>query len=197
MPLGVPLFFDMRYLFFFFFLAQSVFLTAQSHLTFMGIEISGHEDEFKKHLEQKGFEYLSSYEHSHAFFGKFANEYVNLLVLSSPKTNVVCKVIVQFPQKEKWYDLKRDYFNKKELYSSKYVLDKDFEFFSSPYEDGDGYEMRAIASEKCTYTTFFLAPNGGIILEIDKKKRIVVSYEDTLNTQLSKDELFEKAFDDI
>ena len=72
MPLGVPLFFDMRYLFFFFFLAQSVFLTAQSHLTFMGIEISGHEDEFKKHLEQKGFEYLSSYEHSHAFFGKFA-----------------------------------------------------------------------------------------------------------------------------
>ena len=103
----------------------------------------------------------------------------------------------KFPQKEKWYDLKRDYFNKKELYSSKYVLDKDFEFFSSPYEDGDGYEMRAIASEKCTYTTFFLAPNGGIILEIDKKKRIVVSYEDTLNTQLSKDELFEKAFDDI
>ena len=87
----------------------------------MGIEISGHEDEFKKHLEQKGFEYLSSYEHSHAFFGKFANEYVNLLVLSSPKTNVVCKVIVQFPQKEKWYDLKRDYFNKKELYSSTIV----------------------------------------------------------------------------
>lgn len=40
------------------------------------------------------------------------------------------------------------------MYLSKYLLDSDFEFFSAPYEEGDGYELRAVLNNKCKYVTF-------------------------------------------
>ena len=102
---------------------------------------------------------MSSFETLHKFYGKFANEIVTLNVLASPKTNTVCKVIVYFLEREDWQELKKDYFSKKEMYKSKYPLDRDYEFFSSPYEDGDGYEMRAVGKRQ-VQIYFFLPCYG-------------------------------------
>lgn len=172
-------------------------ILASNHIKFMGIEVNGSYVSFKDSLIAKGFVYIDSYETIHKFCGKFANEIVTLSVLTSPKTLLVCKVIVYFPEKLEWSDLKKDYFTKKELYKSKYLLDKDFEFFSSPYDEGDGYEMRAVAKEKCNYISFFLAMGGHVMVEIDSKARVKVIYEDRDNSKMNKKELEQKAIDDI
>lgn len=171
--------------------------TADSHLTFMGIPITGSSGFFLSQLEQKGFTKISEFESSTKLYGKFANEIVELTVLASPRTKTVCKVIVYFPEKNNWSDLRNDYFTKKRLYRGKYLMTDDFEFFSTPYEDGDGYEMRAVAAEKCNYMSFFSEPGGHIYIEICTKKCIKVTYEDDINIKVAKDELDFNAFEDI
>lgn len=172
-------------------------MQAAGHIKFMGIEVSGDYESFKDSLLSKGFTYTSSFETSHKFYGKFANEIVTLNVLASPKSETVCKVIVYFPKREDWLELKKDYFTKKEMYKSKYPIDRDYEFFSSPYEDGDGYEMRAVAKDKCRYISFFLALGGHIAIEIDKTAQVKVVYEDRVNIKVAQQELEQNAIDDI
>lgn len=118
-------------------------------------------------------------------------------VLASPKTKQVCKIIVYFPKKETWKGLKSDYFRKKNLYKEKYPLDKDFEFFSSPYDEGDGYEMRAVSLGKCNFASFYYATGGHIMIQIDEKQRIKITYEDRENIKISQSELDQKALEDI
>ncbi len=170
---------------------------ASNHIKFMGIEVNGNYESFKDSLKAKGFTFMSSYESLYKFYGKFANEIVTLNVLASPKTRTVCKVIVYFPERKDWKELKKDYFSKKELYMSKYPLDRDYEFFSTPYEDGDGYEMQAVAKEKCSYASFYIAFGGHIIVEIDKEAKLKVVYEDRENIKIAQKELEQKAIDDI
>lgn len=167
------------------------------HLNFMGRPIAGSSELFISFLEEKGFVKTEEFESSYSFIGKFANEIVNLTVLASPKTKTICKVIVYFPEQQTWSSLKSDYFTKKRLYNSKYLLSDDFEFFSSPYDDGDGYEMRAVAQEKCKYTSFFKDFGGHITVEVCSKFCVKVTYEDDYNIKVAQSELEAEAFNDI
>lgn len=166
-------------------------------MLFMGIPIAGSSEIFIKQLEDKGFVKTGEFESSYNFVGKFANEIVKLTFLASPRTNTVCKVIVLFPEKDTWTELKQDYFKKKNLYKSKYLLTDAFEFFSSPYEDGDGYELRAVVADKCSYASFFSEIGGHIGVEISPNKCIKVTYEDDENMKIAKSELEFNAFEDI
>lgn len=163
----------------------------------MGIDVNGKYESFKDSLEAKGFVYTNSYETLHTFYGKFANEIVTLNVLASPKTKTVCKVYVLFPIKKEWKALKQEYFTKKEMYKSKYQMDKDYEFFLYPYEDGDGYEYRAVKSDKCRFISFFYAMDGHVTVEICKSAQVKIVYEDRENIKLAKNELEQTALDDI
>lgn len=167
------------------------------HLKFMGRPIAGSSELFISFLEEKGFVKTGEFENSYSFMGKFANEIVNLTLLASPKTNTVCKVIVYFPEYQSWSDLKSDYFKKKNLYKSKYLITDEFEFFSSPYDEGDGYEMRAIAQDKCKFVSFYKDFGGHITVEVCPKFCVKVVYEDDYNIKVAKSELESKAFDDI
>lgn len=163
----------------------------------MGTEVSGNYESFKDSLTLKGFTLVDSFETLHRFYGKFANEFVTLNVMVTPKTNTVFKVIVYFPERDNWRKLKNDYFAKKEMYKTKYPLDRDFEFFSSPYEDGDGYELRAVCRGKCNYVSFYLALGGYITVEITKSSQIKVVYEDRENIKVEQLELKQEAINDI
>ena len=83
------------------------------------------------------------------------------------------------------------------LYKSKYLLTDEFEFFLDPYDEGDGYEMSAVARDKCRFVCFFKEFGGHIGLEINQKGCVQVSYEDDINIQVAKKEFESKAFDDI
>lgn len=170
---------------------------ASDHMMFMGLPLAGSAEYFIPRLEEKGFVKTDEFESTYSFYGKFANEIVRLTLLASPKTRTICKVIVYFPKKDSWSDLKKDYFTKKALYRSKYLLNDDFEFFSNPYDEGDGYELQAVSRDKCKYCSFFKDLYGGIVLEVCPDKCIKISYEDTENMKVAQQELESKAFDDI
>lgn len=155
----------------------------------MGLELNGKYENFRDSLKARGFKYVSSFHSIHNFKGKFEGENVSLSVLASVNSDTVCKVIIYFPIRNQWYDLMSDYAKKVELYSEKYPIDKDYEFFLSPYDDGDGYEMKAVAKDKCRYISFFLAKGGHITVEIDKTARVKVVYEDRENIKKAQQEL--------
>jgi hypothetical protein len=56
-----------------------------------------------------------------------------------------------------------------------------YAFFKSPYEEGDGYEMTAVAVEKCFWLSAWEAnatyPNQTIAVRITKSKRVSLVYE--------------------
>ncbi len=174
-----------------------MFCKAQEHISFMGIPINGTSEIFLKQLKEKGFTQISQFESSYKLYGKFANEIVEISVLASPRTNTVCKVIVYFSDKDNWKDLRKDYFAKKNLYRNKYLLTDEYEFFSSPYDDGDGYEMIAVKREKCNFCSFYSTEGGHIYIEICDKLCVKVNYEDDINMKVAKSELESNAFDDI
>lgn len=185
--------FTILFLFVFFMITTS----SAEHIKFMGVPVGGNVAAFKDSLKAKGFIYKKCFKTLYSFEGIFANEVVAVEVLASPKTKQVCKIIVYFPQKDTWKGLKSDYFRKKNLYKEKYLLDKDFEFFSSPYDEGDGYEMRAVSLGKCNFASFYYATGGHIMIQIDEKQRIKITYEDRENIKISQSELDQKALEDI
>ena len=170
---------------------------SSGHIKFMGLNMTGCIEQYKDSLNLKGFTFISSDSNSFYFYGVFANEPVKLCVVVSPVTKTVCKTIVFFKKKDSWNALKSDYFEKKHLYTNKYPMDRDYEFFASPYEDGDGYELRALSRDKCHYISFFYAMGGYISIEIEKNFQVSVTYEDRENMDLAKRELENLALDDI
>ena len=81
------------------------------------------------------------------------------------------------------------------MYKSKYLLTDDFEFFSSPFEDG--YELRAVGADKCSYASFFSEIGGHIGVQVSPDKCIKVTYEDDENIKIAKSEREFNAFEDI
>lgn len=172
-----------------FILIFSYNMNATNHIKFLDIELTGNYNDFKDSLRKKGFKYVSSFLHSYNFRGKIKHEPVYLTVMSTPKTNIVCKVIIYFSVRKKWKDLRNDYVSKTKLFSDLYPIDTDYNFFLDSYEDGDGYEMKVVAKDKCRYISFFLAVGGHITVEIDKSARIKVVFEDRDNIKLAQNEL--------
>lgn len=170
---------------------------SSNHIKFMGIEVNKSTRTFKDSLYTRGFKPIKTDKKTYSFYGKFANEIVTVEIIPMPKSQNICKIIVLFPKKHTWSQLRADYFDKKKLYLEKYRLDSDYEFFSSPYEEGDGYELRAVFNEKCKYISFFKVEGGHISIEIDKGSQIKITYEDEENINLAQKELKEDALDDI
>ena len=72
-----------------------------------------------------------------------------------------------------------------------------YEFFSKPYYEGDGYELSALRNEKCHYISAFETKNGVVYLEISKFKKIEINYEDKANSNIMDREKEETVIDDI
>lgn len=182
-----------------FFIVVSSF-SQSSHIEFKGIPLDGKLSDFVSKLGKEGFtfeEYVD--EGTIAIMkGDFAGDNVKTYILSTKKSNIVWKVVVFYGEKESWYSLKRDYLNLKELYTKKYGYpEKHFEFFSNPYEMGDGYELQALKKEKCTYISYYKLPTGRISVRINKFCEIQVDYEDQINCELNEEEKENAILDDI
>lgn len=170
---------------------------AQNHLEFKGIPMDGTCESFAKKLVAKGFSLESNSDSTYFLSGTFTNEKVNIGLLGTPKTNKICRIMVFYDKKSDWYRLKNQYSKLKDNNASKYTLDKDYSFFIDPYYEGDGFEMTAVKSDKCRYTSFFNAIGGHIIVEISELSCITIAYEDTENTELEKAEKKSILMDDI
>ncbi len=183
----------------FFFISAFFLLDAQAqsqHLTFKGIEINGTLTEFISKLQKQGFTLIDRFESGAALKGTFAGE--DAVVLIPCKENeIVWKVVVDFNEKNTWYSLKSAYKSYKESLTSKYGKGESYEYFKSPYYDGDGYEMSAVKLEKCFYSTIFEIKEGDIIVEICKGANVRISYEDNENYLKIKEKREQQKYDDL
>ena len=160
---------------------------------------------FVTELNKKGYSTIYHEEDISGYVleGTFAGIHdCEIYVLGTPKSKTTWKVVVKFPEKNSWYLIKNDYNELVESYTKKYGKPKDHrEFFSYPYEDGDGYEMTAISTKKCHYITMYETDVATIDISIEKGYKggayIRVSYEDKINTDLRTNEKNEIINDDI
>lgn len=84
--------------------------------------------------------------------GKLNGDDINIIIVLTKTTNLVWKLVVEVKKSYDWYSSKNNYMTYKEILTEKYGQPTDdYHFFSSPYYEGDGYEMSAIYRDKCNY----------------------------------------------
>jgi hypothetical protein len=112
-----------------------------------------------------------------------------LIIVSSPKSKIVRKFSVYLPEQSSWNSLLNDYTRYKKTLTDKYGNPGDsFDFFSSPYKLGDGYEMTAVAAEKATYAAYWTLKGYSLSIEISKWKQVRISYENDNNSKIAEKE---------
>ena len=165
----------------------TVVVQAQDHMSFKGVSMKCTLTSFVSQLEVQGYETLLKREDGAVLSGSFAGKTnCKIFVMCTNNSKVVWKVVVKFPEKVSWFSLKSEYNTFKETYTSKYGKPESYEFFSSPYYEGDGYELQALKLEKCTYASIFSSPQGLICLEITDDKCVQVVYEDAVNVDIKR-----------
>lgn len=176
----------------------AVTLQAQEHMAFKGVSMGCNITSFVSQLKTKGFTVEYQADNGVILKGDFAGKSnCTVMVLPTKVNKMVWKVVVQFPEKTSWYSLKSEYNSFKESYTEKYGKPESYEFFSRPYEEGDGYEMTALGVDKCTYVSYYDTPEGNIALEISDKKCVQVAYEDAITTTIKAKEQETSVSEDI
>jgi hypothetical protein len=161
--------------------------------SFDGVQISGNVSSVIEKFKAKGYTNLAKYETSYKMNGKLFGEKVELWIHCTPVTKQTCKVVVYFPKRIGWQTIKSEYFEYRAILIDKYGdPESSFDFFSDPYYEGDGYEMNAVQLEKCTYASFWDAPqdspNTYLAIRISEFSQVSVSYENQKNRTLREKE---------
>lgn len=156
--------------------------------TFNGIKIDGSLTDFVAKMKAKGYEYLRSIDgNTVVMSGMLNSDQVEFWISGTPKTKKVWKLSIYFSKVDTWYTIKSDYDKSKQMLTSKYgEPNKEYEFFSNPYYDGDGYEMTAVRVEKATFASYWINEGEGYNLGVTITKfcQIRISYENSKNYAL-------------
>jgi len=158
---------------------------------FLGIEVDGKRDEVIEKFKAKGFIVKGDINKGPvvAMKGSVGNLNFELNIVSTPKSKIVRKFVVYLPEQSTWNSLLDDYTRFKKTLTDKYGNPQDsFNFFSSPYELGDGYEMTAVAAEKATYAAYWTLKGYALSIEISKWKQVRIAYENENNSKIAEKE---------
>ncbi len=164
----------------------SPFFTASAQ-EFMGIKVDGKKDAIISVFKAKGFTPSGDMSKDVvAMKGNVGGKVLELNIVCSPTSKTVWKFSVYLPEQSTWYALKSEYEEYLKLLTEKYgEPNSKYNFFASPYEEGDGFEMTAIYAEKCHYSAFW---DKGYSISISKWKQINITYENNVNIELMKKE---------
>lgn len=155
---------------------------------FLGIKVGGKKEAVINAFKSKGFKVSPSSniikDNVIRLNGSAGGKNLEVAIVCTPKSKIVWKFSVYLPEQSSWYLLKSDYEEHLKLLKNKYgEPNAEYSFFSSPYEEGDGYEMTAVSIEKCTYSAFWPSQIG-ISIKISKFKQVNISYENAVNSAL-------------
>ena len=167
-------------------LIASVSVFAQE---FIGIKVDGKKIDVIQKFKAKGFTVDGDASKNVVkMLGTVAGKKIEVNIVASPTSQTVWKFAVYLPAQTSWYSLKGDYNEFLSTLTSKYGQpEKTYEFFSSPYSEGDGYEMTGVFMDKCNYAAFW-SDSIGITLEISKWKQVRINYENAKNSELDTQE---------
>ena len=163
---------------------------------FMGIPIEGDAVIFINKLKVKGFKVLNYDANVTTMSGVFLGTLTNsIMIVHTPKTKQVWKVGVYMPEQYTWSSLKFEYQTLLSKLNNKYGEPSSSYFsFTSPYEEGDGFELNAVQMEKSNIVAWWDltftdgTPSGLIMLEMTKWKQNSITWENSINTALKKKE---------
>ena len=149
---------------------------------FNGVEVGKPLSITQNSLKSKGFIFNKNNGDIHQYSGKVNGESAKISIVSTPITKIVWKLHVEISTRYDWPSIKSEFEKYSETFIEKYGEPKSkYNFFSSPYEEGDGYEMLAIYKDKCDYFYSWEFEKYTIILKIDSYKygeaSIIISYE--------------------
>lgn len=180
------------------FLIVSLLSFAQEHIEFKGIPLNGSSMSFASKLKAKGYEQVYHSNFDYVLKGQFTGKEATVYVLGTRSSGTVWKVVAQLPEEDSWAHLKSDYNKYIELFTQKYGTPSDhFEFFSTPYYEGDGYELQALKNDKCTYSTYFKTEKGTLNVAITSSGNLSLGYEDKINTEIQTEEKNNADLNDI
>lgn len=158
---------------------------------FLGIEVDGKRDEVIEKFKAKGFIVKGDINKGNvvSMKGSVGNLNFDLNIVSTPKSKVVRKFAVYLPEQSSWNILLDEYTRYKMTLTDKYGNpEKSFDFFSSPYKLGDGYEMTAVAAEKAHYSSYWTLKGYTLSIEISQWKQVRIAYENDNNSKLAERE---------
>ena len=165
---------------------------------FIGIKVDGKINDVVEKFKGKGLKVTNtSTPNVISMEGIVGNRNLELNIVCTPTSKTVWKFAVYLPKQTLWPSLKSEYEEYLDVLTRKYGEPKlKYDFFSSPYKEGDGYEMTAVELEKCTYSAFW-PENLGLYIQISQWKQVKITYQNSTNLALSKkeeDEIKNKIF---
>lgn len=144
---------------------------------FMGIKPEGKLDVVLANFQKKGFKLKAKKDLVLQMDGSMNNTPVEFFAYFTPITKVCWKFVVYLPEQRNWANIKQEYLDYRKVLVDKYgEPEKTYDFFSSPYYEGDGYEMSALALEKCFFQSFW---DSGVSIQISQFKQVKIAYENT------------------
>ena len=147
--------------------------------SFDGVPISGDLPTAVARYKAKGYT-LDKYITSGAILnGKILMNNIQLFIFVTPKTKKVYKVVAYLDEDISWTSLKSTYIRFLGILTDKYGNpDGNYESFTTPYYEGDGYELSAVGLEKVNYSAYWLnKAEMNIGVEISTFKQVKITYE--------------------
>lgn len=169
-----------------------------NHMKFKGIPMEGTLQAFTTKLKAKGLTPVGIQDGVSMLKGEFAG-YKNCTIGAvADKSGMICKVIVIFPEMDKWGDLEKCYENYKSMLTEKYGNPvKCEEYFSEGYNEDASSKMYGVEFDKYKYYSVFSCDEGEIQLEISHNGisscYVMLSYFDNAN----QNELRKQIMDDL
>jgi hypothetical protein len=154
---------------------------------FMGVKVEGSRSQITEAFKAKGFTVLQNSPENNVVTmkGTVNSNTVELYASFTPRSNKCWALTVFLPEKTSWYSLKDQYKDYLNILIEKYgEPNNKYSFFSSPYYEGDGYELQAVRLEKCTYSAFW----SNVSIQISKFKQVKIHYENATNAALDDEE---------
>ena len=185
---------------FLFWTTTLTFAQTSEHLLFKGVPIDGTLSEYVSKMEEASFTKIEMDDGLAMLQGDFASYKDCIIgVATLDQKDLVSKITVTFPERNKWSTLSSNYYNLKELLTEKYgspseIVEK-FDTNSEPKDDND--KMHEVRMNRCNYYTSFELENGTIQLSIENDGIltcfVMLSYFDKINGEAIK----QHAIDDL
>ena len=158
---------------------------------FDGVEVAGDLPTAIAKFKAKGYVFKKFLDNGAILNGKVGLRNAEVYIYVTPKSRIVYKFSIYLEEQTTWNSLKSDYDKYFEIFKKKYgEPDNQYSFFSSPYKDGDGYEMTAVTLEKATFSAYWLSKNNtSVSISISKWSQVQLIYENDSNTDLKEKEL--------
>lgn len=169
-------------------ISVSSFVCAQSHMSFMGMELNGLLTDFVTQMELKGFKVFDTDEHSVLMFGRHHGLTAVAEVTAAPISETVYKVIIKYPTNAAlWSSLYMDYVAIRAEIEKTYGRPTEaVERFESPYSE-DNKPFEALKEGKATYMAKYITDGGSVIVQLryaNHCREVQTIYWDHINKEL-------------